>query len=551
MSFQFGSRRRGHHDDDGYDAFVDQFFGKKKTPAAPQHETPKISDPGDAQEQQAEQIAGQVAQGGDVSLSGVSASPAQVQTKSEGGSGAEATPEFSAKLNASKGGGQTLPGDTRAELEQRMSADFSDVKVHTGDEANTMSKDIHAKAFTHGQDIYFGENQYDPRSQGGKQLLAHELVHTKQQQGAIYRQRLLDFVAIEDKDLNLSNSDIENTNEYKSYMNPDLVWQKELKMTADEARTACLMILGAMRAGTPVNWQADARSYAMAARERLERGADKPSHDRLSVEISVVDQATADRLFSEMANLTFFNDSGTETPIPYTYPIDGCYARAHMMEQRLTALGFKTRNVYGLAMGGALKVQSEYSAQVSGGVANVPGSPSYTRWRYHIAPIITMLDDKKQPVDMVIDPSIASGPITIDQWMATMGAATYEMKTLAEVKTMTTNIVPVAYITDRDSWAPKDSRSDLSSTDRTAIDNSARTILTGYAALAPENELAHLIRTQILASSIDVDAIILKIQSMSSPARLGFISDFSTIYAHLKTTLTKEDFDKIDAELKK
>jgi len=71
-------------------------------------------------------------------------------------------------------------------MEPRFGADFSDVQIYeTPDLANA----IQAQAFTHGQDIYFNSGKYNPVSNGGKKLLAHELTHVIQQLNiSIHRQ---------------------------------------------------------------------------------------------------------------------------------------------------------------------------------------------------------------------------------------------------------------------------------------------------------------------------------------------------------------------------
>jgi hypothetical protein len=68
-----------------------------------------------------------------------------------------------------------------------MGADFSQVKIHTGEEAAGMSNALNAQAFTVGNDIYFNSGKYNPASDKGKHLLAHELTHTIQQSGSIGR----------------------------------------------------------------------------------------------------------------------------------------------------------------------------------------------------------------------------------------------------------------------------------------------------------------------------------------------------------------------------
>jgi hypothetical protein len=85
------------------------------------------------------------------------------------------------KINSSKGNGNNMDSHTQSFMQSRFGADFSDVKIHTGGEAIQMNRELNAKAFTVGNDIYFNEGQYNPSSGDGKHLLAHELTHTVQQ----------------------------------------------------------------------------------------------------------------------------------------------------------------------------------------------------------------------------------------------------------------------------------------------------------------------------------------------------------------------------------
>ncbi|MBY0478834.1 MAG: DUF4157 domain-containing protein [Chitinophagaceae bacterium] len=88
---------------------------------------------------------------------------------------------FERNLSSSKGAGNALPTDTRQFMESRFSADFSGVRIHTGSYAENLSSNIHAQAFTHGNDIYFNSGKYAPHTSAGGTLLAHELTHTIQQ----------------------------------------------------------------------------------------------------------------------------------------------------------------------------------------------------------------------------------------------------------------------------------------------------------------------------------------------------------------------------------
>ena len=98
-----------------------------------------------------------------------------------GGGGFETSSAFSSQLSNTKGGGQVLPSATKGFMENRFGRAFSNVRVHTDGQAATMNRDIQAKAFTHGSDIYFNRGQFAPNTEGGKRLLAHELTHTVQQ----------------------------------------------------------------------------------------------------------------------------------------------------------------------------------------------------------------------------------------------------------------------------------------------------------------------------------------------------------------------------------
>jgi len=79
---------------------------------------------------------------------------------------------------------QPLNPASRAFFEPRFGTDFSDVRIHSGEAAARSARDVGARAYTVGRNVVFGEGQYQPHADGGRRLLAHELVHTVQQ-GAV------------------------------------------------------------------------------------------------------------------------------------------------------------------------------------------------------------------------------------------------------------------------------------------------------------------------------------------------------------------------------
>jgi hypothetical protein len=86
--------------------------------------------------------------------------------------------------------GKPLDPATKASMESRFGVDLAAVRVHTGAEAIAAARSVNAHAYTIGQDIFFGEGQYDSRSREGLRLLAHELSHTVQQAGGSAGKRL-------------------------------------------------------------------------------------------------------------------------------------------------------------------------------------------------------------------------------------------------------------------------------------------------------------------------------------------------------------------------
>ncbi len=104
-----------------------------------------------------------------------------VQRKSTGGESSLASKALTKQIHGSKGNGHNMDQGTQNLMESRFGVDFSNVRIHTGQKAIQMSRDLNAKAFTVGNDIYFNEGKYNPTSTSGKHLLAHELTHTIQQ----------------------------------------------------------------------------------------------------------------------------------------------------------------------------------------------------------------------------------------------------------------------------------------------------------------------------------------------------------------------------------
>lgn len=97
------------------------------------------------------------------------------------GNGAVFSPVVEHALHAP---GMALAQNVRAEMEARFGHDFSRVRIHADAHAAAAAKSVGALAYTVGSHVVFAGGQYQPLSQSGRRLLAHELTHVVQQGGA-------------------------------------------------------------------------------------------------------------------------------------------------------------------------------------------------------------------------------------------------------------------------------------------------------------------------------------------------------------------------------
>lgn len=80
--------------------------------------------------------------------------------------------------------GSPLPEGMSSRLGNALGADVSNVRVHTGEASAKAADGLQANAFAVGQAVHFGAGKYQPGTPDGDRLIAHEVAHTVQQQGA-------------------------------------------------------------------------------------------------------------------------------------------------------------------------------------------------------------------------------------------------------------------------------------------------------------------------------------------------------------------------------
>jgi Domain of unknown function (DUF4157) len=104
-----------------------------------------------------------------------------VQFKVRDGTQGSAGPQ---SLRSRLPAGTGLDASTRGRMEAAFGHDFSRVQLHTGAAAGQLSAGLNARAFTVGHDVAFASGEYQPGTILGDALLAHELAHVVQQEGA-------------------------------------------------------------------------------------------------------------------------------------------------------------------------------------------------------------------------------------------------------------------------------------------------------------------------------------------------------------------------------
>lgn len=78
-------------------------------------------------------------------------------------------------------GGRPMEPTVRADMEARLGHDFGDVRIHDDGAAHQSATAVNAHAYTVGSDVVFQRDAYDPASDSGRVMLAHELTHVVQQ----------------------------------------------------------------------------------------------------------------------------------------------------------------------------------------------------------------------------------------------------------------------------------------------------------------------------------------------------------------------------------
>lgn len=147
--------------------------------------------------------------------------------------------------------------------------------------------------------------------------------------------------------------------------------------------------------------------------------------NKKTVELTLLSEKDVDAIFKEMV---------ANKEIPFGFPFDGCYARAHSMVQLLEKKGIISGKAW---VEGNLKVDSEEFGEIE--------------WHYHVAPVVMVKVGNKN-VPYVLDPSIMDKPVPFETWKNKMTSKKGTFKSSE-------------YFTNRFAYGPDEKNDDIDSYD--------------------------------------------------------------------------------------
>lgn len=166
-------------------------LGQGAAPAPALQRKLRIGAANDPLEREADRVADRVVRMPAAAIA-VAAAPAQVSRKCAACDQDEKLPKKPAGLQADtdappivhdvlRAPGAPLDAATRADMEPRFGHDFGDVRIHRDATAARSARAIDAAAYAVGPHLVFGADQFQPASEAGRALIAHELAHVVQQ----------------------------------------------------------------------------------------------------------------------------------------------------------------------------------------------------------------------------------------------------------------------------------------------------------------------------------------------------------------------------------
>ena len=100
-------------------------------------------------------------------------------------------------------------------------------------------------------------------------------------------------------------------------------------------------------------------------------------------------------------------DFASSGDLALRFPADGCYARTHVMVQRLLAQGLAPSKVWAFA---ASTTELLWTDTLDGRV----------QWHYHVAAVLLVRWPEGDTQEMVFDPILSKHPVPVEEWLTAL-----------------------------------------------------------------------------------------------------------------------------------
>jgi hypothetical protein len=108
--------------------------------------------------------------------------------------------------------------------------------------------------------------------------------------------------------------------------------------------------------------------------------------------------------------MAIFAEFAADEGLALRFPADGCYARTHLMIQRLLARGLAPMKVWAFAASVTDLLWIETPDHPDGRV----------QWGYHVAPVLMVRSPGGQAREMVFDPVLFGRPVLVEEWRSAL-----------------------------------------------------------------------------------------------------------------------------------
>lgn len=495
--------------------------------------------------------------------------------------------------------GQPLDPALRRFMEPRFRHDFSRVRVHCGPAAAASARALNARAFTVGRHIVLG--QLPSRESEARFAMAHELAHTIQQEDSPADAPLTlgtaDARAEEEADL-AAVAVLAGHERPRSFHRV----AGNIVLRLSGGAIAVLAVLGGgliagaialiVESQKLMHWEIDAedtpvvddptapapvKSALLSRGTRValeadghvtEAGGQKWMKIRVLLgpfakligwvhkeqlasreETGDLTPEQSHQVFAVLSHAEMPTADGGKASIPFSFPADGCYSRAHRMEEMLTEMGFASQKVFALAKVSGLDVNS--LNDIPGASEPEPEPDTNVHWWYHVAPLVKVRDPERGVIETVIDPSMGQSPMPLDEWEKLMTAKDKKLRvwhrlSLSEVRDRMKqqggfkNADNSVVVAPRHTYFPTDLDKDHSSKEAEGEDTTMRPTMTQYAKLEPAAKLAGFIRGEMQKALIVLAVILDAIRKVTSDARKQFRDFYSSVIDALKLRMRKQ-----------